>query len=326
MKYQRNKLIIAGGTGFLGHVLLQRMAPLFDEVVVLCRKPFESYKNIRCVQWDGKQPGSWVDEIDGANVLINLTGKSVNCRYTAENKKQILESRLASTLALGAAVIMASHPPKLWINSSSATIYRHAEDRPQDEYSGETGDDFSMNVCRQWEETFFDIPTPTTRKVAIRTALVLGQQGGVYPVFRKLANMGLAGKQGSGRQMTSWIHELDFVSALRFIIDSPEIDGVINLAAPHPVSNEEFIKTMRHSLGHSCGLPQTKWMLEIGAWILGTETELVTKSRWVVPTRLLSCGFDFKYPFVQQAFNALKHKTDDHAHSQSSLENTVQLA
>lgn len=326
MKYQRNKLILAGGTGFLGQVLLQRIAPFFDEVVVLCRQPRQAFQNIRFVMWDGKQPGAWADEVDGAQVLINLTGKSVNCRYNPENKKQILESRLASTLALGAAVIMASRPPKLWINSSSATIYRHAEDRPQDEYTGETGKDFSMGVCQQWEETFFDIPTPSTRKVAIRTALVLGQQGGVYPVFRKLANMGLAGRQGSGRQMTSWIHEKDFADAIRFIIDSPELDGVINLSSPHPVSNEEFIKTMRHSVGHSCGLPQTKWMLEIGAWLMGTETELVTKSRWVVPTRLLSCGFEFQYPFVQQAFNALKNKSNDHTLSQSSLENTVQLA
>ena len=326
MDTKKQTIILAGGTGFLGQLLQNHFAKIYHKVIVLTRQAKPAKDNIHFMEWDGRNPGHWMHEVDGADAIINLTGKSVNCRYNENNKKEILESRISSTLALGAAVIMAAKPPRIWINSSSATFYRHAEDRPQDEYTGETGKDFSMGVCQQWEETFFDIPTPGTRKVALRTALVLGKKGGVYPVFRKLANIGLAGKQGSGRQMTSWIHEDDFVASIDFIMASPELDGAINITAPHPVSNEEFIKAMRHSLGHSCGLPQTKWMLKIGAWFMGTETELVTKSRWVVPTRLLRCEFDFKYPFVQQAFNALNQKTHDHAHSQSPVENQVQLA
>jgi uncharacterized protein len=300
-------LIIAGGTGFLGTLLTQYFRKKFDRITLLTRHAKPQEGNIHYVEWDGRQPGPWMYQVDGADVLINLTGKSVHCRYTAKNKKEILESRTESTLILGAAAIMAKEAPKLWINSSSATIYRDARDRPMTETNGELGLDFSPQVCKQWEELFFSIPLAHTRKIALRTSLVLGENGGAYPVFRKLSRLGFGGKAGDGQQKISWIHAVDFVRAIDHFLHHPHSEGVYNCTSPHPLPNAEFMKTLRSALRMPIGLPASERLLRIAGRLIGTEPELLLKSRWVLPARLEAEGFHFSYPTLQMALQNLTH-------------------
>ena len=230
-------------------------------------------------------------------MLVNLAGRTVNCRYNDSNKKEILDSRVNSTEILGEAIAQCNQPPKLWINSSTATIYRHAEDCPQSD-SGDIGEGFSVGIAKAWEEAFFSAKTPdSVRKVAIRTSMVLADEPGtVYSYLANLARYGLGGKVGSGKQMVSWIHIQDFCRAIDWLIENDEISGPINVTAPDPVCNAELMKRMRKHVGMPIGLPATKWMAEIGAFLLRTETELILKSRWVVPTKLLEKGFVFTNP------------------------------
>lgn len=293
MKKQTH-LVIAGGKGFLGSSIIEYWGKDFDRVTVLTRKALPQKGNTHYVEWDGRTPGPWMNNIDGCSVLINLTGKNVNCRYTEENKKEILQSRIDSTLALGAAVIMAENPPQIWMNSSSATIYEGSYDYANTEKNGIIGSDFSMNICKEWEQTFFDIPTPRTRKVALRTSLVFGKNGGVFPLLRKLAKIGT----GAGPQMMSWIHEEDFVRALQFIAFKTTAEGPVNITSPHPHPFHFLMKNLPHFLPQ---INPPKWMLELGAKVLGTETELMLKSRWVLPQKLLTEGFQFKYGRIEQA-------------------------
>lgn len=312
---KNKKIILAGGTGFIG----QEMTKYFgkeNQIVILTRQVAngktnrndysslsdEDLKRVSFVKWNGKEAGDWFHELDGADIVINLAGKSVNCRYNEKNRNEIFDSRTDAVKAIGEAIKECEQPPSLWINASSATIYRHAMDRPQDEYTGEIHNDFSVQVCKRWEKSLFDQPTPQTRKVALRMAITIGPGGILIPYFN-LLKFGLGGKQASGKQMYSWIHIDDTCRMIEWIYDHKEMEGTFNCSSPNPVTNEEFMQVLRKITGHKIGLPAYKWMLQLGAPIIGTEVELILKSRWVVPTKILETGFQFKYPLLADALS-----------------------
>ncbi len=304
------KIVIAGGNGFIGQALARYFVLQGRRVVILSRKHHLDEPGIHYVKWDAKELGSWMNELENAEALINLCGKSVNCRYTHKNKERIYDSRLHPTYLLGEAVGVCHRPPKVWINGVSATIYRHAEDRPMDETGGEIGAGFSVDVCKKWEQVFFDADTPGTRKVALRMAIVLGSHGGVLPVFERLVRFGLGGKQGSGWQRFSWIHETDLCRCVELMVEHQDFEGVYNASAPQSPYNHQFMETLRNRLKIPFGLPATPWMIQLGTRLIGTEAELVLKSRWVQPTRLLKTGFTFKYPTLDEALMELYRKSE----------------
>jgi uncharacterized protein len=317
------KIIITGGTGFIGQKLVAWFGKE-NQIVVLSRMsvnghnnaynhkllmPAQGY-NITYRRWDGEHVEKhWANELEGADIVINLAGKSVNCRYNEKNKQEIFDSRTHATKAIGEAIRNCIVPPKLWINASSATIYRHAEDHAQDEYNGEFHDDFSVQVCKQWEKTFNEQRTPFTRKVALRTAITLGDGGVVVPYFN-LLKFGLGGKQGSGKQMYSWVHIDDVCRTVEWVFEHTAMEGIYNCVSPGAVTNDVFMRTLRNITGHKIGLPAFKWMLKIGARLIGTETELILKSRWVRPAKLLESGFQFKFPKVEDALRDVVNKTN----------------
>jgi uncharacterized protein len=295
------KIIIAGGSGYLGLVLANHFVQKNWEVVILSRKPSQTKDKIQYELWDGETLGNWQKTLEGATALVNLAGRTVNCRYNEKNKKEIYDSRLKSTQIIGKAILNCKNPPKVWLNSSSATIYRHALDRPMDEETGEIGKGFSVDVCQKWEATFHQCDTPQTRKIALRLAMVFGNNGGVMKPFLNLVKWGLGGTQGRGNQFVSWIHEVDFVRVIDWLIEKEELSGVFNVSAPNPIPNQAFLKTLRQICKQPIGLPATRWMLEIGAWCMGTETELILKSRRVVPQKLLDAGFKFQFTYMKDA-------------------------
>lgn len=305
------RLILAGGSGFLGRALARHFAAQGAEVVILTRSPGPAQGRIREVFWDGASLGEWRHELAGARALINLAGLSVNCRYHARNRRRLLDSRLLSTRVLGQAVAASPNPPPVWLNSSTATIYRHTFGPAWDETGAiggcpEAKDLFSVHIATEWERGFQEAPTPRTRKVALRSAMVLGHaSNSVLPTLLRLARLGLGGSLAGGRQFVSWIHVEDFCRAIDWILDHPGLEGPVNLAAPHPRPNAEFMAEIRRAAGRSFGLPATRWMLELGAFFLRTETELVLKSRRVVPGRLLADGFEFRFPEVRGALENL---------------------
>lgn len=298
------KVVIPGGSGQVGTILARAFHATGDEVVVLSRRP--SPQAWRTAAWDGQSAGDWHREIDGADVVINLAGRSVNCRYTPANRREIFDSRLRSTRAVGEAIARAARPPHVWLQASTATIYAHRYDAINDEHSGIIGGRepdapdtwrFSIDVATQWERAFDEAITPATRKVALRSAMTLSpDRGGVFDTLRRLVSLGLGGRAGNGRQYMSWIHEHDFVAAVRWLIARDHLVGPVNVASPNPVPNAEFMRILRRTCGVQIGLPAAEWMLEIGALFLQTETELILKSRRVGPARLLEDGFEFLYP------------------------------
>ena len=255
--------------------------------------------------------GSWVTILEKTDVLINLTGKSVDCRYTEANKAEILRSRTDSTRVLGKAITVAKNPPTVWLNASSATIYIYAEQKRMTESEGIVGDDFSMGVCRAWEETFFSFDLPQTRQAALRTSIVLGNEGGAYPKMRLITRLGLGGAQGGGQQWMSWIHVADFCRAVEYIIDQPDVEGSVNVTAPHPVRNQDFMRHLRKSLKVPIGIAQPVVLLELGAWLMGTETELLLKSRYVFPEKILKLGFNFRFTQVEEAIINLRNSEEE---------------
>jgi hypothetical protein len=302
-----HRIILAGGSGFLGQTLREHFLKQGRDVVVLTRSPREAKDRPREVFWDGRTPGEWTRELDGADVLINLAGRSVDCRYHARNRRLILDSRVDSTRVLGEALARCSRPPRVWLNSSTATLYKHTFGPAWDE-TGEMGgtpearDEFSVEVARAWERAFESAPAPGTRKVTLRSAMVLGLgTNSVFPVLRRLARRGLGGPMAGGRQFVSWIHAADFCRALDWLMERDDFSGVVNVAAPHPVTNAEMMRLFRKACGVPFGLPAPHWMLELGAFFLRTETELIIKSRRVKPGRLLSAGFRFLFPEMEGA-------------------------
>jgi len=297
------KIIIPGGSGQVGTLLAQAFHKRGDEVVVLSRSSGNGLW--RTVRWDGGNLGDWVSEVDGADVVINLAGRSVNCRYTAENRHAIIDSRVKSTRVLGQAIGEANQPPPLWLQASTATFYAHRYDAPNDEATGIIGGleanvpdtwKFSIDVVSKWERELNAAATPQTRKVLMRSAIVMSPSaGGPFDMLLRLVRLGLGGRAGDGRQYVSWIHDEDFVSAVAWLIEHKELVGPVNLAAPNPLPNSEFMRDLRAAWGISVGLPSMEWMLELGALALRSETELILKSRRVVPTRLVDSGFSFQF-------------------------------
>ncbi len=301
------RIILAGGSGFLGQVLLRWFAGCGWEVVVLTRSPRLRTDGVIEVGWDGEALGQWSTELEGATAVINLAGRSVNCRYHARNRRTILNSRLKSTRVLGEAIARCQSPPRVWLNSSTATIYKHTLGPAWNEL-GEIGgtteakDEFSVEVATAWEREFNQALTRNTRKVAMRSAMVLGcGQNSVFPMLRRLTRLGLGGRMGSGRQFVSWIHEEDYCRVIEWLMASEDVSGAVNVAAPNPLTNAEMMRIFREVCGVPFGLPATEWMLELGTFLLQTETELVIKSRRVVPGRLLASGFEFRFPQFREA-------------------------
>lgn len=303
------KIVIPGGTGQVGTVLARAFQKDGHEVVVLSRRAQAA--PWRVIEWDAETLGSWATELEGADVLINLAGRSVNCRYTAENRREILESRVNSTRAVGLAIAKAERPPRVWLQASTATIYAHRFDAPNDEIDGIVGGDerdapdtwrFSIDVARAWERATDEAQTPQTRKVKMRSAMVMSpDRGGIFDTLLGLVRHGLGGSAASGRQYVSWVHEEDFIRAVSWLIDHEELSGAVNIAAPHPLPQREFMRALREAWGIGLGLPATKLMLEVGAIFLRTETELILKSRRVVSTLLPDSGFAFNFPTWPQA-------------------------
>ena len=307
------KIVIAGGTGQVGTLLANSLFGAGHEVVILSRT--QNRSPWRLVEWDANTVGDWAKEVDGADAVINLAGRNVNCRYTPENRRLIMESRVQSTRAVGQAITQASRPPRVWLQASTATIYAHRYDAPNDEANGHMGGSepdappkwrFSIEVAEAWERAAQDAVAPHTRKVLMRTAMVMSpSRGGVFDTLLRLVRFGLGGRVGDGRQYVSWLHDEDFVRAVGWLIEHNGLEGAVNLAAPHPIPYAEFMRTLRTAWGVPVGLPATRWMLEIGAFFLRTESELVLKSRRVIPGRLLQSGFTFNFPAWPEAASDL---------------------
>lgn len=298
------KIVMPGGSGQVGTVLARAFTRDGHDVVVLSRRAANGAW--RTVRWDGASPGAWAQELEGADAVINLAGRSVNCRYTAANRREILESRVRSTRAVGEAIARCLRPPRVWLQASTATIYAHRYDAANDERTGVIGGGepgaperwrFSIDVARAWEDALRAAPAPATRKVLLRSAVTMSPDaGGPFDVLLGLVRHGLGGATGDGRQFVSWVHHDDFTRAVRWLIDHDDVEGPINIAAPEPLPNAEFMRVLRAAWGAPIGLPTRGWILEVGAALMRTETELVLKSRRVVPARLLDAGFEFRYP------------------------------
>ena len=298
------RIVLTGGSGQMGTLLARHFDEQGHQVVVIARSVQPA--PWRVVEWDGATLGDWSRELERADLLINLAGRSVNCRYTPANRKAIKDSRVQSTLLLGRAIARLAHPPRVWMNASTATIYRHALDRAMDEETGEIGGNerdcpsswrFSIDVATSWEEAFFSAVAPRTRKIALRSAMTMSpDRGGIFAELLRLVRLGLGGTAGSGDQYVSWIHEADFIRSIEFLMAHEQLEGPVNLAAPNPLPNRDFMRALRRAWGTRVGLPAPRPLLELGAVFLRTETELILKSRRVVPGRLLRGGFEFQFP------------------------------
>lgn len=313
------KVVIAGGFGHVGSVLLRSFAGTENEVVVLSRGA-SNRAGVRSAYWDGRSLGEWSKELDGADVVINLAGRSVDCRYTAENLRQMMASRVDSTRVIGQAIAMAKEPPRVWLQASTATIYAHRFDAPNDEATGIIGGEepgapykwvASIEIAKAWERTLDEADTPRTRKVAMRSAMTMSvDRGSVFDELYKLTRIGLGGTLGSGKQYVSWVHEHDFARAVQFLIEH-EMAGPANICSPNPLPQSEFMRLLRKAAGVRFGLPSQGFLVEIGTWAMRTESELVLKSRRVVPGRLIEAGFQFGHADWKDAARELvaRHKT-----------------
>jgi uncharacterized protein (TIGR01777 family) len=295
------KIVIPGGTGHVGAVLNRVFAAAGDEVVIVTRRPGRDGH----VAWDGETMGPWAGVIDGSVVVINLAGRSVSCRYTKTNLTQMMRSRVRSARVVGEAIAAARRPPRVWLQMSTATIYAHRFDAPNDEATGVIGGSetevpgywaYSVDIATAWERELNEAPTPRTRKLALRSAMVMSpDRGGVFDVLSRLARLGLGGPVAGGAQYVSWIHEHDFAAAVQFLIDRDDMSGPVNLAAPDPLPQRDFMRELRGAWRMPAGLPATKWMAGLGALAIRSDTELLLKSRRVIPGRLLGAGFEFDY-------------------------------
>jgi uncharacterized protein (TIGR01777 family) len=336
MFINNSRIVIPGGSGQVGRVLARHFHDQGHQVTVLSRSALHSENAPwRVVEWNGRDLGPWTQEVDGADVVINLAGRSVNCRYTEANRREIMNSRVDATRVVGRAVAEAAQPPALWINASTATIYRHALDRPMDEASGELAGDepgmpaawkFSIDVATSWEQEFFAAMTPQTRKVALRSAMIMSPvRGGIFATLLRLVRLALGGRAASGRQFVSWIHERDFVRTIELLITREDLAGCINACSPNPVPYSDFMAALRRAWGAPMGLPAQKWMLELGAFFLRTETELVLKSRRVIPGRLLAAGLEFTFPEWPEAAADLVERWRTGSNSRSVVAHAARL-
>ena len=303
------KIVIPGGTGQVGTVLARAFQNDGHDVVVLGRRL--KTRPWRVLSWDGETIGEWAGEIDGADVVINLAGRSVNCRYNEKNRREMMESRVNSTRVVGEAISKAARPPKVWLQASTATIYAHRYDAPNDDVTGIIGGhepdapdtwNFSIDVATSWEGAANESDTPRTRKVLMRSAMIMSpDRGGIFDTLLGLVKMGLGGTAASGKQFISWIHDIDFIRSVYWLIEHEHLSGPINLASPNPLPNREFMRVLREAYGMPFGLPAFEWQLAIGAFLMRTETELILKSRRVVPKRLTDSGFEFEFPNWKEA-------------------------
>lgn len=300
------KIVLAGGSGYLGKVLQDYFSDKATEIMLLSRKAGPAKDNVRHMLWDGRTAGPWTDALNGCDLLVNLCGKNVNCRYTPANQAEIIRSRTEPTALLGNVIATLPNPPKVWINLASATIYRHAEDRPQDELTGDIGTGFSIDVCNAWEQTFSNAHAPATKKIVLRTGIVFGRRDGVYPRLRNLVLTGLGGCQGHGGQYVSWMHELDFARSVDWLFHNGRDGEIYNATAPAAITNAEMMRIIRTTLGVPFGLPTPQWLLEIGAALIGTETELILKSRWYIQNVCWTEALYFSFPFSTMQFTKSK--------------------
>ncbi|HEX7860897.1 MAG TPA: DUF1731 domain-containing protein [Verrucomicrobiae bacterium] len=314
------KIILAGGSGQVGQILQRAFAPN-HELIIPSRQSNQTTNtttpsNIRSLQWDGATLGPWTSELNHADALINLAGRSVNCRYGKNNRREIIDSRVNSTRVLGEAISQLPNPPRLWLQSSTATIYAHVPPgEPAHDENGTLGGHepgapdtwrFSIQVATAWEKAFDELHLPQTRKVKLRSAMIMSPDpAGVFDTLLTLVKRRLGGRAGNGRQYVSWIHEHDFIRALEWIIAREDFTGHVNLCSPNPLPNSDYMRHLRQAAGINLGLPAANWMLEIGALFLRTETELILKSRRVIPARLLKSGFQFQFPDWAQASSEL---------------------
>lgn len=312
------KIVIPGGSGFLGRTLAKWLLAKGCEVVILSRSP-QVIEGVRLVTWDGRTLGPWCDELEGATAVVNLAGRTVNCRYHERNRKEMIDSRVDSTLVIGQAIAAAKEPPSVWLNSSTATVYRHRYDAANCEVGGlygaerEAKDAYSLEVAHAWEGAFeaayHGNDLTGTRGIVLRTAMVFGaESGGVYETLRRLVRWGLGGTMGHGRQYVSWIHSDDFCRIVDWLVANPAAEGIYNVTAPEPLPNREMMAVLRKANGVRVGLPAARWMLEVGAFFLRTEIELVVKSRRVVPQRLLEEGYQFRYSTLAKAVASLQEE------------------
>jgi uncharacterized protein (TIGR01777 family) len=303
------KILIPGGSGQVGTLLARHFHARGHEVTVLTRAPTQ--QRWRTLPWDARTLGPWTQALDGADVIINLAGRTVNCRYTETNKRDMMDSRVLSTRIIGQAIAQSAFPPKLWLQASTATIYAHRFDAPNDEATGILGGgepgapklwDFSIDIAKAWEHDCNQASTPNTRKVLLRSAMTMSLgKGGIFDTLLTLTRRGLGGTAGDGRQYISWIHETDFIAAIEWLIAHDDLSGPVNIASPNPLPNTDFMRDLRRAAGVRIGLPAARWMLELGAVFMRTETELILKSRRVVPGRLLEADFKFQFPDWPQA-------------------------
>jgi uncharacterized protein (TIGR01777 family) len=315
------RIVLAGGSGQVGQMLARYFQERGHHVTVLTRGPYAA--PWETVHWDAVHVGPWTETLSGVDACINLAGRSINCRLTAANRAAVYDSRINSTKLLNEVISTLASPPRVWLNASTATIYRHSLDREMDEAAHDLGGheliskwrrvpetwNFMVRVARDWESALFETVTPRTRKVALRSGIVFSPTpGSAFAVFSRLVRMGLGGTQGNGRQYVAWIHEDDFARAVEFLIDHEELDGPVNLVAPHPMRNREFMAAFRDAWDMPNGLPAPAFAIKIGAFFLRTESELVLKSRCVVPGRLMDAGFEFLFPDWPQAAQNLVGK------------------
>ncbi len=308
------RIVLPGGSGQIGTVLARHFHAQGHHVTVLSRSPRP--EKWHTLAWDGLTlDPAWTHTLEAADVVIHLSGRSVNCRYTPENRRQIMDSRVLPTLTVGRAIEACAVPPRLWMNASTSTFYRDTRDLPQDEFTQELGGsdtklpsswEFSLEVAKNWEDAFYASYTPATRKIALRTSITMSpDSGGVFSIMYNLCRFGLGGTVGSGTQFVSWMHDQDYIRATEFLIDHPEISGPVNFTSPNPIPNRDFMRAFRRAVGNPIGLPAPTPILEIGTFIMRTESELVLKSRRAIPTVLLQHGFTFEFPSWPEAVRDL---------------------
>ena len=294
------RVVLAGGSGFLGRALAEALVAKGCEVVVLSRGRDRESGRIRQLHWDGKTLESWWQSIDGAKAIVNLTGRSVNCRHTAENRREIMESRVDSVRVLGEAISRCNQPPEVWVQASSLAIYGDPGDRWCDEASPHA-EGFSEEVCQRWEGEFEKVRANATRKVVMRIGIVLDKNEGALPVLARLTRLFLGGRVGSGRQYVSWIHIDDLIRIFLEAIERPEISGVFNVTGPNPVTNAEFMNQLRRVLHRPWSPPVPAWATHIGAFFMRTEPSLALSGRRCRPKRFLESGFHFEFPELRGA-------------------------